>query len=135
MGDQRQALLDAVLERVEADLTAPVMARFYARFPDARASFEHHWPGRAERLEAEMVGNALYYLMTWFERRSEVEIALGTSIPHHHHILNVPVEWYGGMIEAVLEEATAHAPPASAAEAAMWADLRAGLAHAVETSL
>lgn len=136
MDAQRQALIEAALEQAAdrlGDVTAPVMAAFYAQFPEARASFEHHWPGKAERLEAEMVGNALYFIMTWFARRSEVEIALGTSIPHHHHTLQVPAEWYGGMITATLDVLAENPPDAATAEA--WAALRGQLETAVAGSL
>ena len=68
----KRALVERGLERAgEAigDITAPLMARFYAAFPDAEASFDHHGLGRRALLEAEMVGNVVYYLMTWFERQ------------------------------------------------------------------
>lgn len=138
MERKRQALLDTALERAVEQLgdpTAPVMAAFYRRFPEARASFEHHWPGKADRLEAEMVGNALYFVMTWYERRSEVEITFGSSVPHHHHTLAVPVDWYEGLIDAAIGVLAATCPADAADEAAMWADLREGLARSVRESL
>ncbi|NCU11201.1 MAG: hypothetical protein GXC70_03415 [Sphingomonadaceae bacterium] len=138
MDQARHRLLEAALERAAGQLgdpTAPVMAAFYARFPEARASFEHHWPGKADRLEAEMVGNSLYFVMTWFERRSEVEITFGSSVPHHHHTLAVPVDWYDGLIEATVEVLAATCPQGAAAEAEMWQTLREGLTRAVRESL
>ena len=48
-----QAAIEARLERAAAtmgDLTAPVMAEYYHRFPEARASFVHHAPLGPERL-------------------------------------------------------------------------------------
>ena len=138
MNQRRQALLERALERASEELgdpTAPIMAAFYRRFPDARASFEHHWPGKADRLEAEMVGNALYFVMTWYDRRSEVEITFGSSVPHHHHTLAVPVEWYDGLIDAAVEVLAATCPADAADEAAMWLDLRHGLIRAVRESL
>ena len=48
-----QAAIEARLERAAAvlgDLTAPVMAEYYRRFPEAQASFVHHSPhGSATR--------------------------------------------------------------------------------------
>lgn len=134
----RQQLLESALERVvdqQGDITAAAMARFYAVCPDAQASFEKHWPGRAERLEAEMVANALYFVMTWYERRSEIAITLGTSVPHHHFTLEVPVEWYGALLGAVIEQLAQGTPAEAADERAMWHDLRAELMHAVASGL
>ena len=59
MDTDRLAIIEAGLERAAdqlGDVTAPVMAEFYARFPAARASFSHHMPGNPASLEAEMVG-------------------------------------------------------------------------------
>lgn len=138
MDKHSQALVDTALERAAdqlGDLTRPVMDAFYARFPDARASFEFHWPGKADRLEAEMVGNSLYYLMTWHERRSEAEIAFGSSVPHHHHTLKVPVEWYSGLIDATIAVIVATTPTDAPEEAKMWQDMRASFDRLVTTSL
>ena len=77
-----QAAIEARLERaaeVLGDLTAPVMAEFYCRYPDARASFAHHSPHNPARLEAEMVGNTLYYVMTWFESPTEARIEFSST--------------------------------------------------------
>lgn len=138
MDQARHALLETALERAAdqlGDPTVPVMAAFYARFPEARASFEHHWPGKADRLEAEMVGNAVYFIMTWFDRRSEVEITFGSSVPHHHHTLAVPAAWYEGLIVAAVDVLAATCPDDAADEAEMWQVLRAGLIRAVQDSL
>lgn len=138
MDQIRHALLETALERAAdrmGDPTAPVMAAFYARFPEARASFEHHWPGKADRLEAEMVGNAVYFIMTWFDRRSEVEITFGSSVPHHHHTLAVPADWYEGLILATLDVLAATCPDDAEDEAEMWQVVRAGLVRAVRESL
>ena len=135
MDTARRHLLETALGRAAmrlGDPTAPIMAEFYRRFPDARASFEHHWPGKADRLEAEMVGNVLYFLMTWHERRAEVEIAFGTSVPHHAVALAVPPAWYGGMIDAAI--AVLSDGDAEAAEQAMWQDMRGAFAQLVEAS-
>lgn len=135
MDSERLQMLEVALERVATDLgdpTAPIMTEFYNRFPDARASFEHHWPGKAERLEAEMVGNVLYFLMTWYERQAEVEIAFASSVPHHEVALAIPPAWYGGMIAAAITVLSQGA--ASQAERAMWQELHRAFGHLVESS-
>mgnify|MGYP000090069482 CR=1 FL=1 len=55
MDKQRQQIIEAGLERaaeVLGDVTEPVMAEFYRRYPDARASFQHHSPHNPASLEA-----------------------------------------------------------------------------------
>lgn len=130
MADERLGLIERGLERAAerlGDITPLVMAQFYARFPDARASFVHHAAWHPERLEAEMVDNALYCAMTWFERRSEIEIIFDQSVPHHQHTLKIPPEWYGGLIGAVLDVLEPTVPGDEVEERAAWAALRAGL--------
>ena len=127
MSDPRQELLEAALERAAGqlgDVTAPIMAAFLARYPDAEDSFRRHQPDNPARLQAEMVGNTMYFVMTWFERRSEIEITVDTSVDHHHHTLKVPAEWYAGMVEAAIDVLAATAPPEAEVETAMWRDLR-----------
>jgi len=63
----RQALLERGLERAAealGDVTEPVMAAFYAGFPEAEASFERLSLDNRARLEGEIVAQALYCLMT-----------------------------------------------------------------------
>jgi len=130
MADARRELIEQGLERAAealGDITAPVMAAFYARFPDARASFAHHASHNPERLEAEMVDNALYCAMTWFERRSEIEIIFDQSVPHHQHTLKIRPEWYGGLIAAMLDVLEPTVPMDAVDERAAWAALREGL--------
>lgn len=134
MTNIRQQQIETGLGRaaeVLGDVTAPVMACFYDRFPDARASFAHHSPHNVASLEAEMVGNTLYYVMGWFENPVEARIAFDSSVPHHRVALAVPPDWYRGFIEAFLDVVE----PAAAAvgdEAAAWAELREGLVGLVE---
>lgn len=130
----KRALVERGLERAgEAigDITAPLMARFYAAFPDAEASFDHHGLGRRALLEAEMAGNVVYYLMTWFERPEEIRIILYDSIPHHAETLKVGADWYGGMIWAGIDLIEATLPEDAADERAAWAEMRAGMAEAI----
>lgn len=134
MDAARQQAVEAGLERAAAtlgDVTAPVMAEFYRRFPDACASFAHHSPTNPGSLEAEMVGNALYYVMTWFASPSEARIAFDSSVPHHRVALDVPPDWYRGFIEAFLD-VVAPAAIASEADRAVWEELRARLVELVE---
>ena len=82
-------------------------------------------------LEAEMVGNTLYYVMSWFENPVEARIAFDSSVPHHRVALDVPPDWYRGMIEAFL----AVVEPAAIADEAdreAWQVLREGLVGLVE---
>jgi hypothetical protein len=135
MNDPRQAAIEARLERVAeaiGDLTVPVMAEFYRRFPAAQASFAHHSPHNPARLEAEMVGNTLYYVMTLFESPTETRIYFDTSVPHHRVALDVPPDWFRGMIEALIDVVEAAVPARDEAEAGAWADLRSGLVGLVE---
>ncbi|HEX4847144.1 MAG TPA: hypothetical protein VFV30_03285 [Novosphingobium sp.] len=134
MDTERLAVIEAGLERAAetlGDVTAPVMAEFYRRHPDARASFAHHMPANPASLEAEMVGNTLYYVMTWFEKPAEARIAFDSSVPHHRVALGVPPDWYRGFIEAFLD-VVEPAAVASDADRAVWQALRAGLVDLVE---
>jgi hypothetical protein len=78
-----------------------------------------------------MVGNTLYYVMSWFENPIEARIAFDSSVPHHRVALDVPPDWYRGMIEAFL----AVVEPAAIADEAdreAWQVLREGLVGLVE---
>ena len=136
MTDQaKQAAIEARLERAAealGDLTAPVMAEYYRRYPAAQASFAHHAPHGPERLEAEMVGNTLYYVMTWFEAPIEARIYFDTSVPHHRVALDVPPDWFRGLIEALIDVIEAGVPALDDAEQAAWDEMRAALVGLVE---
>ncbi|MFM5924616.1 MAG: hypothetical protein ACKOPG_10585 [Novosphingobium sp.] len=134
MDAERQRVIEAGLERAAValgDVTAPVMAEFYARFPEARASFIHHSPNSPARLEEEMVGNALYYVMTWFEAPTEARIAFDSSVPHHRVALGVPPDWYRGFLEAFID-VVEPAAVANEAHCAVWQTLRESLVGLVE---
>ena len=135
MSQHKQALIELGLARaadVLGDITAPVMAEFYARHPAARASFAHHSPRNPASLEAEMVGNTLYYVMGWFDNPVEARIAFDSSVPHHRVALDVPPDWYRGFIEAFLAVVEPAAAPVNADEKAAWNALREGLVGLVE---
>jgi hypothetical protein len=130
-------LLDTSLERaadVIGDITAPVLARFYEAHPEARAAFEHHRPGSFEKLEAEMVQNALYWAMTWLDRATEIRIHLGGSVPHHEETLAVPATWYRGLVEAVTDVIAETIPADRPDETEVWREIRSGLGRAIEQS-
>ena len=128
------ALIERSLERAgEAigDITAPLMARFYAAHPAAQASFELHGLGKRALLEAEMVGNVLYCLMTWFERPEEIRIILYDSVPHHQETLKVDASWYEGMLWAGIDLIEETLPEDAADERAAWEAMRAGFAETI----
>ena len=127
--------IEARLERyaeARGDPTAPAIAEFYRRFPEGRASFLHHSPLGPGQLEEEMVGNVLYYLMSWFDRPVEARIAFDSSVPHHRVALDVPPDWYRGFIEVVIDEIEGAVPPLDADEADAWRQVREGLVGLVE---
>lgn len=128
------ALVEKSLERAAeaiGDITAPLMARFYAVYPAAEASFEHHGLGKRALLEAEMVGNVLYCLMTWFERPEEIRIILYDSVPHHQETLKVEAGWYEGMLWAGIDLFEETLPEHAADERAVWEEMRSGLAETI----
>ena len=128
------ALVERSLERAAdavGDITAPLMARFYAAHPAAQASFEHHGLGKRALLEAEMVGNVLYCLMTWFERPEEIRIILYDSVPHHQETLKVDASWYEGMLYTGIDLIEETLPDDVADERAAWETMRAGLAETI----
>ena len=130
-----QAAIEARLARaadVLGDLTEPVMTEYYRRFPAARASFAHHAPHGPERLETEMVCNTLYYVMTWFESPIEARIYFDTSVPHHRVALDVPPDWFRGMIETLIDVIEAAVPVLNAGEQQAWDEMRAALVGLVE---
>ena len=135
MTDPRSELIEMGLGRAAealGDVTQPVIDLFYARFPDARASFGHHSPHNPASLEAEMVGNTLYYVMRWFENPVEARIYFDTSVPQHRVALGVSPDWYRGFIEAFLDVIEPAAEPRSSDEKAAWDDVREGLIGLVE---
>lgn len=137
MEKHKQQIIEAALERAAdqlGDITPLVMARFLARCPDAEASFVEHWPHNPQRLQAEMVDNALYCVMTWFERRSEIEIIIYTSVPHHAETLHIPAIWYRELLAATVEVLAQTCPPDAVEEAAMWEELDGALTALVDAA-
>lgn len=127
---EKMALLDQSLARAAeaiGDITPVVMARYYARFPEAAASFERHGMGRTAALEAEMVDNGLYCLMHCIERPIEIELLLDNSVPHHHFTLQVPIAWYQGLLDAIVDLIAETVPADAADEQRLWDEIRGRL--------
>jgi hypothetical protein len=131
-GLSRSDLLDAILQRAAdrlGDLRPGVMARFYPRFPEARALFETESAGHREKLEGEMVEQTLYCLMTWVERPAEVRIVLQSTVPHHEAALHVSDRLFAGFLDAVVETIGATIPAEATDEQALLAAIHAALHH------
>ncbi|MGQ7828839.1 hypothetical protein [Altererythrobacter sp. Z27] len=128
-------LATASVERLveqRGDITGEVIARYYARFPEARASFEHHGCGYREELEGRMVNTTAFFLFQWIENRASTLIEQGTTIPHHHDTLQVGPQWYMGLIDTVLEVLLETIPAENADEREMWITARGEIAQFVE---
>ena len=135
--EEKKQLLEHSLERVVeqvGDITQPTIERYYRRFPAAANAFERLWEGNRAQLEGEMVERAVYCLMYWFDSPGEIEIMLGGSVLHHNDTLQVPPEWYRGLIEATIDVIVETIPPGNAPELAVWGELRRELAGLVEQS-
>lgn len=133
----KRVLLETSLERAAeeiGDITKPVIDLFYTRFPNSREAFERLWPNHRANLEGEMVEQTLYCLMQWLDSRDEIEIILSGSVPHHNTTLQVPPQWFGGLIDATADVITATIPADRADEQAVWQELRAGLRQIVNQS-
>ena len=127
-------LMNAALERCAdrlGDVTAPIMARYYALYPGGRAAFERWADGNLPRLEGSMVENTLYCLMTWLERPTEVKIILEQSLPHHHHTLHIPPALFSQFVEATADVVMETIPPGHDEEWSIWAEIRADLLEAM----
>lgn len=135
--DDKYALVLRSLERAAealGDITAPVYALYYERCPEALAKFVEHRPHGRERLEGEMVEQALYCLMEWFSSPGEIEIVLITTIPHHIETLGVSCELFAKLITAVHDIVTETIPADAEEERAVWRELHAELITLCEES-
>jgi hypothetical protein len=123
-------LLDRILQRAAdrlGDLRPDVMARFYARFPEAPALFETESAGHREVLEGQMVEQTLYCLMTWVERPVEVRIVLQSTVPHHEAALHASDRLFTGFLDAVVETIAGTIPAEAGAERDLLAAIHAAL--------
>lgn len=122
--------LEASLERAAdklGDITDPVMQRYYAVHPDARASFKEHGLGNTVKLEAEMVESVLYCLMNWLERPQEIRIMFGSTVPHHEETLHVSSDWFSGLVDAAVHVITETIPAARQDEHDLWKEIHQGV--------
>ena len=127
---ERRAVLERSLERAAdklGDITPHVFAAYYARHPGARADFEFHHPGKAETLEGEMVSQALYCLMEWFECPGEIEIVLLGTIPHHIETLHIEPARFADLLLQVCDTIGDTIPASEATEQEVLAGLRADM--------
>lgn len=135
---EKMALVEQTLNRAAdelGDVTPQSMARFYGRFPTARATFERLSRGDLAQLEGQMVENSLLCLLNWFESPAEIKIMLSDSVPHHQTTLSVPAEWYGELIDATAEEVVAGTIPADhTQEHAIWDELRSTMQAVIGTA-
>lgn len=125
--DVHADLINRTLERASeqlGDITGAVYSRFYARCPRARASFATLDAGNPARLEGTMVEQALYCLMRWHESPGEIEIILMTTIPHHIETLDVDLEQFGGLLDAVCDVIAGSIPADALDELTAWQELR-----------
>lgn len=134
MPSGRTALFDAVLERAAGelgDLTAPLIDRFYRRFPEARQCFERHALGDRARLEAATVDASLYCVMHWLERPAEVRLILSDQVPHHCDTLGVDLGWFAGLVEELVALIGATVPADQPQMQSVCSDLAVDLQQAI----
>ncbi|HET6538546.1 MAG TPA: hypothetical protein VFG34_10610 [Sphingopyxis sp.] len=112
---------------VIGDITPIVMARYYAEYPDAVASFERHGAGNRAQLEGLMIENAIYCLTQYIEQPSDIQILLSSSVPHHHFMLGVPTSRYQGLVDATIQTILDGIPPEAASERLVLAEIQDGL--------
>ena len=135
---EKLALVEVSLERAAesiGDITQPVMDMFHARCPEGAAAFAHHGFDDPARLEALMVENVLYCLMTWFERPEEIRILFYSSVPHHMDTLHVPAHLYRELMFAGIDTITRSIPADCADEIAAWQVMRQDFADLVTTAM
>lgn len=134
---RKKELLEASLHRAAealGDITPLVLARYYARFPEAETAFATLWPGNRAGLEGEMVERTLYCLMTWLDSPGEIEIMLMGSVPHHDATLKVPPQWFGGFLETTAQVIVETIPSDAADELTVWQELRDDLGQLIAFS-
>ena len=126
--------LEMILERAATelgDINPLVLKHYYAKYPEAKERFVHHGINNVERLENEMVESALYCLMIFFERPSEIEILLGEMVPHHE-FLEIPLSFFTGLMESVFEVIERTVPPEEEQSREILRDLKRQLVSAIE---
>lgn len=135
MAKDRIELAERSLTRLadqRGDVTDPVLQAFYARHPDARASFEHHGLGQMRDLEGRMTAESVFLLLQWVEDPATARIDQGTAIVHHNDTLLVPPRWYLGLVDAALEVLLETVPADATDERDLWLAVRGEFAAFVE---
>lgn len=130
-------LMERSLERVVevlGDPCAPVFARFYASYPDAREAFVRLGLESPGKLEEEMFEQSLYCLTAWVERPEEVRIVLNGSVPHHRQTLEVPLAWFDGLLGAACAVLRDTVPAEAEDELALWDRVERELRECVRQS-
>lgn len=132
---ERQALLETSLTRAAellGDITPMVMARYYARFPEALEHFEYHGLGDRESLEGEMVEQILYCLLDYLQSRGAIEIMLLGTVPHHIQTLKIPATLFHGLLDCLCDVVAETIPADSTNERRVLEDLHASLKALVD---
>lgn len=133
---ERIELARAGLERLaeeRGDVTAEVIARYYAAMPDARASFAFHGAGDTAGLEARMVAESVFLLLRWVEEPVACKIDQATTVVHHNDALEIGPRWFMGLVDAVLAVLLETVPADAADERALWEELRGEIARFIDS--
>jgi len=124
--------LEFTAEKI-GDLHLPVLEEYHRRLPGAKAQLSRH--DNSGQLEHTMVEQALYCLMTWFERPMEVEIVLRDTVPHHIQTLDVPFPYLEELINALVCVVAEAVPPTAEAERATLYKLHKELKQTLTESI
>ena len=81
-----------------------------------------------------MIENSVFCMMYWLSDPGTIEILLTGSVPHHNDTLDVPPEWYSGLLEAVAEVVSSVIPADEVEERAAMDEVRSDLARLIESS-
>jgi hypothetical protein len=96
------------------DIHHPVLEKYHARLPEAKTEFKRH--DNSDKLEHDMVEQALYCLMNWSQRPAEVQIVLRDTIPHHIQTLKVPLIYLEELIDSLFDVVEESIPANASAE-------------------
>ena len=133
---EKLAVIEQILTQAAeelGDITGPVMSRYYQQYPQAGELFKKHGGHGVGNLEGEMVSQALYCLMWWFESQGEIEFLIEKSVPHHSDELNVSKELYLGLLQSTTEIIEKTIPPQNNEEITVWRELCNSLAEVIHS--
>lgn len=133
---KKAALLERILARAadSGDPTKPVLERFFAAYPEARTPFIRFEEDQASQLQAAMVEQAIYCVMTWYESPREVQIFLQSTVPHHLETLHVPPDLFEGLLAVTIDVIADSVPTESSNEHELLRDLLGDLTKTVRAS-